>query len=521
MTCSWNTGADCDPKAKLDSTTACYAQECPTDSDIDWSGSGASSKEVFNEINTIPHGIHVPKSAIGLLRNPSKSDNNLNDIVEEDFSHYSHVEKSSENSVADNLPVDDFYYDYNFIKFHEDLSYDDGNDVFDNLGVKHGDLNVHGDLTSTSSPSTSADKHATTAVPSTTSKNAEGRDLLDENNEELFAEDYFLPVITTSDPSSAGTRLFNKWKASDFDLGLSQDFSTTRNPPTTPGTSHQPQDNHAYEAMPKDFLTLVTSDGNDRQNQKDKTKLTEDVSNEEEFGRDVPGSKSDWESIETSKPSLDAFWRTTASPASHPSERLSSTDGFANYESFTESTTYSENHEHEQWLTMTSDSLSRDFTPSATSSSSAKLYSSMTSAAGTTALPPTDVESHLGPLVTDATFGTETERSWATKAQDPTTEPWGTPIPHWTAIDNNEIKTTRIQTPVVLNPIFYTPTEQASQGTSNHPFSSLLVPSLSSPAYWRKGNWSAVSITHSSHSLDMNSALCHHHHSPLTPLLYI
>lgn len=481
VTCSWNTGADCDPKAKPDLTVPCYAPDCPTDSDIfgsDWSGSGASSKEVFNEINTIPHVNHVPRFGIGSIRNQPKGKADLNDIVEGDFSHYSHVEKSSENSVADNLLVDDFYYDYNFIKFHEDLSYDfdkDANDVFENLAVK----------TSTSSPSTEP-----TPVPSDSTTKI----TTSENNDELFVEDYFLPVITTSKPSSAGTRLFNKCKASDFDLGSSQDFSTTRNPPPTPGTLHPPQDNHAYDAMPKDFLIpepLETSDG-------------DDVRNEEEFGEDVPGG--DWESSETSEPPLDVFQSqksTTASPTStisQSSERLSSTDGFGNSEGLTESTTYNENHE--QWLaekeTVTSDSLSQDFAPSPTSSSSAKLYSSMTSAAGTTALPPTDVESHLEPLVTeipDTTFGTETERSWtfratATVAQYPSTEPWGTPVPHWTE--------TRILSPVSLNPTFNTPNEQTSQGTNSAltsipPVPTTLVPPSSSPAYWRKGNWSAVS----------------------------
>ncbi|KAA0723931.1 A disintegrin and metalloproteinase with thrombospondin motifs 7 [Triplophysa tibetana] len=514
VTCSWNTGVDCDPKLKPDSTTSCYAQNCTMDSDIfgsDWSGSGASSKEVFNEINAIPHDNHMLKFGVGSIRSQPKGNVDLNDIVEDDFSHYSHVEKSSENSVADNLLVDDFYYDYNFIKFHEDLSYDfdrDVNDVYENLGVKDGDLKgTDVPVMSTSLPSTITDKHGTTALPSdsTTSKNTEGYDLLGENNDKLFAEDYFLPVITTSEPSSTGARLFNKWTASDFDLGLSQDLSTTRNPPPAPGTLNQPQDNHSYEAMPNELLTPASLETSDR---------TGDVRNEDKFGDDVPGDEGDWESSPTFKPPSDLFpsqWSMTDSPTtttSHTSERISSNDGFTNYAGLTESTAYNENHEQRfaERETATSDSLSEDFTPSPTSSSSAKPYSSMTSTAGTTALPPTDVESHLEPLVTeipDATFGTETKkmfRARATVAQYPSTEPWGTPVPHWTQIDYNEIKTTRILTPVVLKPTVYIPNEQTSQGIGSDPFSSPpvptpLVPSSSYPAYWRKGNWSACSTS--------------------------
>uniref|UniRef100_A0A8C1V9R8 ADAM metallopeptidase with thrombospondin type 1 motif 7 n=1 Tax=Cyprinus carpio TaxID=7962 RepID=A0A8C1V9R8_CYPCA len=404
VTCSWNTGMDCDPKAKPNSTMPCYLQDCPINSDTfgnDWSGSGASSKEVFNEIKVIPH--------FSTTKNQPRGNADLNDIIEDDFSHYSDVEKPSDNSIVKNLQVDDFYYDYNFIRFHEDLSYDfdkDENYMLDNSGIKHGDITLKGtDVPiTTSSPSTTADQHSTTMhSDSITIKGTEGhepqkKDVLDENNDELFAEDYFLPVITTTEPSSAVTRLFSKWKENDSDLSI------TKKPPSTADVSTQ-------------------------------------------------------------------------------------------------------------------NNLSQGYVPSPTSVP-AKHYSSMNSAAGTTALPPTEMESDFEhPLFTpndilDTTIATETQ-SWYSRAiatpktNGPRIEPWGTlvPLPRWTEIDNNEIIFARMLRPAGLNPSLSTSTEQPSQGTSSEhsvhssspPMATgLVMPSLSpsaSPAHWKKGNWSACSTS--------------------------
>uniref|UniRef100_A0A8C1PZL9 ADAM metallopeptidase with thrombospondin type 1 motif 7 n=1 Tax=Cyprinus carpio TaxID=7962 RepID=A0A8C1PZL9_CYPCA len=404
VTCSWNTGMDCDPKAKPNSTMPCYLQDCPINSDTfgnDWSGSGASSKEVFNEIKVIPH--------FSPTKNQPRGNADLNDIIEDDFSHYSDVEKPSDNSIVKNLQVDDFYYDYNFIRFHEDLSYDfdkDENYMLDNSGIKHGDITLKGtDVPiTTSSPSTTADQHSTTMhSDSITIKGTEGhepqkKDVLDENNDELFAEDYFLPVITTTEPSSAVTRLFSKWKENDSDLSI------TKKPPSTADVSTQ-------------------------------------------------------------------------------------------------------------------NNLSQGYVPSPTSVP-AKRYSSMNSAAGTTALPPTEMESDFEhPLFTpndilDTTIATETQ-SWYSRAiatpktNGPRIEPWGTlvPLPRWTEIDNNEIIFARMLRPAGLNPSLSTSTEQPSQGTSSEhsvhssspPMATgLVMPSLSpsaSPAHWKKGNWSACSTS--------------------------
>ncbi|XP_016339498.1 A disintegrin and metalloproteinase with thrombospondin motifs 7 [Sinocyclocheilus anshuiensis] len=564
VTCSWNTGVDCDPKAKPNSTMPCYLQDCPINSDTfgnDWSGSGASSKEVFNEIKVIPH--------FSTTRNQPRGNADINEIIEDDFSHYSHVEKSSDNSIVKNLQVDDFYYDYNFIRFHEDLSNDldkAENAMFDNSGIKHGDISLtEADVPITTSlPSTTADQQSTTTMrsDSITNKGTEGhepqkKDVLNENNNELFAEDYFLPVITTTEPSSAATKLFSKWK--NTDIGLSQDISVTRNPPLTADVSTQNKQTISYEIVPNIFLTPEphinlnrnsNNHGHYKGNQKDKTKtpITE-VENEEEFGEGVPEGESEpHHGTQNYEPPLDYVFkfetyenrhihnpttplqRSTASPTvslsatSHPLELLSSasSDDFAKYEVLTEpaiNTKASEPWRTVREFTTTSDSLSQEYVPSPTSSVPAKHYSSMTSAAGTTALPPTEIDSDFEPQlftpteIPDTTIAAETQ-SWysraiaPTKTNGPRIEPWETPVPlpRWTEIDNNDIIIARMLRPARLNHTLSTPTEQPSQGTSSeHSVHSnplmptgLVMPSLSpsaSPAHWKKGNWSACSTS--------------------------
>ncbi|XP_074862574.1 A disintegrin and metalloproteinase with thrombospondin motifs 7 isoform X2 [Carettochelys insculpta] len=114
--CSNNSKATCDPTARPLSETTCSLKQCQKQTEnanTDWSGSGSSSRELFNEINYIPshHISHFNPSA---SNDPEAKDENV--IAEEDF-------PSSSNKKG-NVFVDDFYYDYNFINFHEDLSYD-------------------------------------------------------------------------------------------------------------------------------------------------------------------------------------------------------------------------------------------------------------------------------------------------------------------------------------------------------------------------------------------------------------
>ncbi|NXA17320.1 ATS7 metalloproteinase, partial [Ibidorhyncha struthersii] len=110
--CSNSTGAACDPAERPDSETICYLPQCQKKSDnanMDWSGSGSSSREIFNEIHYIPTN-NIPKFNPLIPNIPESNDVNI--ITEEDFS-----------ARKGNVFVDDFYYDYNFINFHEDLSY--------------------------------------------------------------------------------------------------------------------------------------------------------------------------------------------------------------------------------------------------------------------------------------------------------------------------------------------------------------------------------------------------------------
>ncbi|NXW30014.1 ATS7 metalloproteinase, partial [Phaetusa simplex] len=110
--CSNSTGAACDPAERPSSETICSLPQCQKKLDnanMDWSGSGSSSREIFNEIHYIPSN-HIAKFN-PLIPNIPES-NDVNVITEEDFS-----------ARKGNVFVDDFYYDYNFINFHEDLSY--------------------------------------------------------------------------------------------------------------------------------------------------------------------------------------------------------------------------------------------------------------------------------------------------------------------------------------------------------------------------------------------------------------
>ncbi|NXG87762.1 ATS7 metalloproteinase, partial [Stercorarius parasiticus] len=110
--CSNSTGAACDPAERPSSETICSLPQCQKKLDnanMDWSGSGSSSREIFNEIHYIPSN-HIAKFNPLIPNIPESNDVNI--ITEEDFS-----------ARKGNVFVDDFYYDYNFINFHEDLSY--------------------------------------------------------------------------------------------------------------------------------------------------------------------------------------------------------------------------------------------------------------------------------------------------------------------------------------------------------------------------------------------------------------
>uniref|UniRef100_A0A8C9TEM6 ADAM metallopeptidase with thrombospondin type 1 motif 7 n=1 Tax=Scleropages formosus TaxID=113540 RepID=A0A8C9TEM6_SCLFO len=140
VVCSNNTGAACDPRMRPKSDLSCYIQDCPVTVDIfgsDWSGSGSSSREIFNDINSVLDDNHLPIPEKGTARiHPTRHRGDHNNVFEEDLSHSNHIDNTADNSIRNKVLVDDFYYDYNFIRFHEDLSYDfdDKVDTGDSLG---------------------------------------------------------------------------------------------------------------------------------------------------------------------------------------------------------------------------------------------------------------------------------------------------------------------------------------------------------------------------------------------------
>ncbi|XP_032089321.1 A disintegrin and metalloproteinase with thrombospondin motifs 7 isoform X2 [Thamnophis elegans] len=128
--CPTDTRAKCDPAERPASERDCWASACwnrMENSVPDWSGSGSSSQELFNEIDFIPN-YQAPKFS------PS-APKSQNVITEEIL--------LPNNHKKGNVFVDDFYYDYNFINFHEDLAYElveeknsKREDLKPNFGVK-------------------------------------------------------------------------------------------------------------------------------------------------------------------------------------------------------------------------------------------------------------------------------------------------------------------------------------------------------------------------------------------------
>ncbi|KAK2853750.1 hypothetical protein Q5P01_006411 [Channa striata] len=227
VTCSRNTGLDCDPQKKPLALSACNIQDCPrivdNFGDIDWSGSGWSGKEVLNEINSIPEAKLPPKYSP--TRAQPRNHDNVNNI-EGDFDHHNNIENIEHTSVQ----VDDFYYDYNFINFHVDLSNDFESDEKDS-GHSHG-FNAPQESKPTLSTIGKALVGETTRAPtaisaiSTISKttayalnsketqntnlgsvndseNAATKESMQTNSEnvdDFLSEDYLLPVYTTHSP---------------------------------------------------------------------------------------------------------------------------------------------------------------------------------------------------------------------------------------------------------------------------------------------------------------------------------
>ncbi|XP_034880226.1 A disintegrin and metalloproteinase with thrombospondin motifs 7 [Mirounga leonina] len=106
--CTNNTSVPCDEAQRPARRAACSLPPCPRALDPEGSGSGSSSRELFNEIDFIP-----PRLAPQPLPPSSPELAGMGNAIEED----------PELGPPGPVFVDDFYYDYNFINFHEDLSY--------------------------------------------------------------------------------------------------------------------------------------------------------------------------------------------------------------------------------------------------------------------------------------------------------------------------------------------------------------------------------------------------------------
>ncbi|GCB75814.1 hypothetical protein scyTo_0018264, partial [Scyliorhinus torazame] len=142
--CRNNTNMTCSFETKPAAKDPCHLKPCPLHrtgfTPPDWSGSGGSSRELYNEVgfnlnfdpsktvqeDNLNQIVNIPNPRPPNLNTaapqPHPPEDKINNhIVEDDFT----VESSKdENSAKTNVFVDDFYYDYNFINFHEDLDYD-------------------------------------------------------------------------------------------------------------------------------------------------------------------------------------------------------------------------------------------------------------------------------------------------------------------------------------------------------------------------------------------------------------
>ncbi|XP_033486759.2 A disintegrin and metalloproteinase with thrombospondin motifs 7 [Epinephelus lanceolatus] len=271
VTCSRNTGIDCDPQKKPHAVTTCNTQDCPPVADnfggMDWSGSGWSSKEVLNEINSIPEVKPPPKYSTTRAQPRNNNNNNdLNNNVEGDFHYHNNIENidpSAENSVQ----VDDFYYDYNFINFHEDLSEDfDGQDPESSAPQETKptvSVEENTDMETTKAPLTiDAGSKATsytlnTEEPQSTDldnkkDNGATKEPMQTSSEDLddfLFEDYLLPVSTTrSPPLSTTQRSQTHTETHDEDVWRSENISTMPGPATEEPTQDVKWEQYGEEA---------------------------------------------------------------------------------------------------------------------------------------------------------------------------------------------------------------------------------------------------------------------------------
>ncbi|XP_033707941.1 A disintegrin and metalloproteinase with thrombospondin motifs 7 isoform X1 [Tursiops truncatus] len=110
--CTNDTGVPCAEDQRPASEATCLLPPCPRALDVlgpEGSGSGSSSRELFNEVDFIPHR-PAPRPPPPSSAKPTGMGNAIG-------------EEDPELGPPGPVFVDDFYYDYNFINFHENLSY--------------------------------------------------------------------------------------------------------------------------------------------------------------------------------------------------------------------------------------------------------------------------------------------------------------------------------------------------------------------------------------------------------------
>nr|XP_033775945.1 A disintegrin and metalloproteinase with thrombospondin motifs 7 isoform X2 [Geotrypetes seraphini] len=113
-----DTAVACNDTQTPSSEIPCSLQDCPLTLESpnpNWSGSGSSSQEIFNEIHHILQSEPM-KPPSNTLEEDNLVPEEENLLTVEDF-----FTGSRKSSRSRNVFVDDFYYDYNFINFHEDL----------------------------------------------------------------------------------------------------------------------------------------------------------------------------------------------------------------------------------------------------------------------------------------------------------------------------------------------------------------------------------------------------------------
>lgn len=244
---------------------------------MDWSGSGWSSKEVLNEINSVPEVKPPPK--YGTTRAQPRHHKDASNIVAADFHNHNNIEnidRPSESSVH----VDDFYYDYNFINFHEDLSDDFESDQKDTEDSHRSSATLEVKPTQSTKEKASIE---TTKPPTVTSaisavseasartlkteevdthsdnseanRNAAAKDY--DNLDDFLSEDYLLPVSTTRSPQLSPTQHSQTLRGRHGSLWWPENTSTM---PNLVFTTDEPRHDVKYGAEVENSYHRFTED---------------------------------------------------------------------------------------------------------------------------------------------------------------------------------------------------------------------------------------------------------------------